>query len=107
MKNIGINVKPPNNTCDDDICPFHSSTKLRGRLIKGKVASAVLGGNAVIERQYFSYVNKYLRYEKRRSKIHAHIPSCIDVKEGDNVTIAECRPLTKTAAFVVIEKMEA
>ena len=28
---------------------------------------------------------------------------CIDVKEGDEVKIAECRPLSKTVSFVVIE----
>lgn len=105
MANIGINVKQPTKTCEDDLCPFHGSTKLRGRLIRGKVASAISGGNAVIERHYFSYVKKYMRYEKRRSKIHAHFPPCIEAGKGDTVTIAECRPLTKTAAFVVIEKV--
>ncbi|MCL4437013.1 MAG: 30S ribosomal protein S17 [Thaumarchaeota archaeon] len=105
MKNIGIDVKPSSKSCEDELCPFHGSTKLRGRLIRGKIASAIPGGNAVIEKQYFSYVDKYMRYEKRRSKIHAHLPPCIEVKKGDTVTIAECRPLTKTAAFVVIEKV--
>ncbi len=106
MKNIGIDVKPPSKACDDDLCPFHGSTKLRGIIIQGKIASATSGGNAVIEKQYFHYIKKYMRYEKRRSKIHAHLPGCIEVAEGDNVTIAECRPLSKTASFVVIEKVE-
>lgn len=104
MKNIGIDVNPPSKTCDDTLCPFHGTTKLRGRMVRGKVASAKPGGNAVIEKQYFNYIKKYMRYEKRRSKIHAHLPPCIEVEKGDTVTIAECRPLTKTASFVVIEK---
>jgi ribosomal protein S17 len=28
------------------------------------------------------------------------------VKEGDRVKIAECRPLSKTVSFVVVEKLE-
>ena len=31
---------------------------------------------------------------------------CIDAKEGDKVRVAECRPLSKTVAFVIIEKEE-
>ena len=35
--------------------------------------------------------------------MHAYAAECIDVKEGDEVKIAECRPLSKTVSFVVIE----
>ncbi len=105
MKNIGIDVKPPKMTCKDKCCPFHGSTKLRGRITQGKIASTKLGGNAVIERDYFQYIKKYMRYEKRRKRLHAHLPPCIEVKKGDEVTVAECRPLNKTASFVVIEKL--
>jgi small subunit ribosomal protein S17 len=104
MNNIGIEVKPPKKTCDDILCPFHGSTKLRGRIVKGLIASSIPNGNAVIERHYFQYVPKYMRYEKRKSKLHAHLPPCIEVKNGDIVTLAECRPLNKSASFVIIEK---
>src|SRR3989344_5457977 len=43
------------------------------------------------------------RHEKRLSKIQVHIPDSIEVKEGDIVKIAECRPLSKTKHFVIIE----
>jgi small subunit ribosomal protein S17 len=33
--------------------------------------------------------------------------SCIGAKEGDTVVIAECRPLSKTKSFVVVEVKEA
>ena len=36
-------------------------------------------------------------------ELHAYLPECIDVTEGDEITIAECRPLSKTVSFVVIE----
>ena len=40
---------------------------------------------------------------KKRSKLHAHNPPCIDAKPGDIVTIAECRPISKTKSFVIVE----
>ena len=39
----------------------------------------------------------------RSSRISAHIPDCINAKAGDNVKIMECRPLSKTKKFVVVE----
>jgi small subunit ribosomal protein S17 len=34
--------------------------------------------------------------------VSAHVPPCIEVNDGDNVTIGECRPLSKTISFVVV-----
>ncbi|UCD03455.1 MAG: 30S ribosomal protein S17, partial [Candidatus Aenigmatarchaeota archaeon] len=42
--------------------------------------------------------------ERRKSRIAAHNPPCINAKEDDRVTIAECRPLSKTKAFVIVSK---
>ncbi|MCK4969892.1 MAG: 30S ribosomal protein S17, partial [Thermoplasmata archaeon] len=39
-------------------------------------------------------------------KYSAHNPPCLSAKEGDNVTIAECRPLSKTVNFVVVKVHE-
>jgi small subunit ribosomal protein S17 len=58
---------------------------------------------AVVAREFPHPVSKYKRYERSKSKLHAYIPECIDVEEGTNVTIAECRPLSKTVSFVIIE----
>ena len=35
--------------------------------------------------------------------MHAYLPECMEVREGFQVRIAECRPLSKTISFVVIE----
>ena len=103
MRNIGISVKPPRKTCEDPICPFHGTLPVRGRLIKGKAVSVKAKGIAVVEREFLHFVKKYLRYEKRRSRFSAHLPPCIPLKEGEEVTIAECRPVSKTVSFVVVE----
>lgn len=105
MKSIGLDVKPPSKSCDDPICPFHGSLSVRGRILRGRAASVKAKNLAVVEREYLHYVPKYMRYEKRSSRIGAHLPPCLDVSEGDQVTIAECRPLSKTIAFVVVEKV--
>jgi len=57
-------------------------------------------------KSYLHFIQKFERYERRHSRINAYNPSCISAKEGDVVKIAECRPLSKTKAFVVIEKVK-
>ena len=41
--------------------------------------------------------------EKVKIRIHAHVPSNLDVEEGDHVIAAECRPISKSVSFVIIE----
>ena len=101
--NIGLNVELPKEECTDVNCPFHGTLPVRGQVITGKVVSDRMMGTIVVERGYMHYVRKYKRYEKRSSKFHAHNPPCIHAKVGDTVKIAECRPLSKTTKFVVVE----
>ncbi|GMP60324.1 hypothetical protein CsSME_00023233 [Camellia sinensis var. sinensis] len=53
------------------------------------------------------YLFFLLRYEKRHSNIPAHISPCFRVKEGDHVTIGQCRPLSKTVRFNVLKVIPA
>ncbi|MBI3841240.1 MAG: 30S ribosomal protein S17 [Thaumarchaeota archaeon] len=93
----------PKNRCQDDRCPFHGSLKVRGRLLSGKVVSTAGKGFVVVEMEYLHMVGKFNRGERRRSRISAHVPPCIDVSADDTATIGECRPLSKTISFVVVE----
>jgi len=102
-RNIGIKVKPPEKECSDPKCPFHGSLSVRGKVLEGLVVSAKVPKTVIIERSYLHYIPKYKRYERRHSRIAAYNPECIDAKEGDRVRIAECRPLSKTKSFVVVE----
>lgn len=105
MRNIGIPVSnPPKKECNDPKCPYHGKLSVRTKTLEGKVVSAKMKGTVVVQRDYLHYVPKYMRYERRRSRIPAHNPPCIDAKEGDIVRISECRPLSKTVSWVVIEK---
>jgi len=103
-RDIGIDVKEPDRECDDVNCPFHGKLPVRGQIIEGVVVSDKAEKTVVVQRVYMKKIRKYERYEKRRSKIHAHNPPCIAAKAGDVVKIMECRPLSKTKSFVVVEK---
>jgi small subunit ribosomal protein S17 len=106
VRNIGIDAKPPERTCQDPRCPWHGTLSLRGKILDGIVVSAKAQKTAVVERTYYHYLPKYERYERRHSRISAYNPECIDAKEGDRVRIVETRPLSKTKHFVVIEKVK-
>ena len=105
MSNIGVAVEPPKRGCDDPLCPFHGTLSVRGRLLEGIVVSDHMKGAVVIRRDYHHYIPKYLRYARKHSRITAHNPPCIDARIGDNVKIGECRPISKSTSFVVIEKI--
>jgi small subunit ribosomal protein S17 len=105
MRNIGVPVATPKKECADLRCPFHGTLPVRGRVLEGVVMSDHMKGTIVLRRDYYHYVPKYLRYERRHSRLAAHNPPCIDVKIGDKVKIMECRPLSKSVSFVVIEKI--
>ena len=105
VKNIGINVKPPKEECDDKNCPFHGTLPVRGQIITGVVSSTKMKNSIVVTKEHKRLVPKYERYEKRTSTYTAHCPPCLKIKNGDSVRIAECRPLSKTVSFVAIEKI--
>jgi small subunit ribosomal protein S17 len=103
VRNIGIDAKPPKETCVDEFCPFHGTLPVRRKVIEGIVVSAKAQKTAVIERQYIHFLPKYERYERRHSRIVAYNPVCVSAKEGDWVKLAACRPLSKTKHHVVVE----
>ncbi len=47
----------------------------------------------------------YKKYIKKSTKIHAHDPDN-KCQEGDLVKIAECRPISKTKSWKVVEIVE-
>lgn len=102
-RDIGIDVKPPTAACTDTQCPFHGTLPVRGQTIDGQIISSKMERSVVVQREYLRYIAKYERFEKRTSKYTAHLPPCLPAQVGDLVTIMECRPLSKTKNFVVIE----
>lgn len=74
---------------------------LRGRTFEGRVISAKADKTVTVEWEWKNFIKKYERYEKKRTRVHAHNPRDINAKEGDFVRIMECRPISKTKKFVV------
>ncbi|MEM2103393.1 MAG: 30S ribosomal protein S17 [Candidatus Bathyarchaeia archaeon] len=103
---MALTFKKPKATCNDRNCPFHGSLPVRGRVFEGIVVSAKMDRTVIVQHDYLKYVPKFTRYERRHSRIPSHNPPCIDAEEGDRVVIAECRPISKTVSFVVVEKRE-
>ena len=103
---MSFRYKQPKKTCDDKNCPFHGTLPIRGRVFDGVVASSKMDKTVVVEREYLQFSKKFVRYERRRGHIPSHNPPCIEAKEGERVRIAECRPISKTVSFVVVEKVE-
>ncbi len=105
-RNIGLDAEKPEKTCNDEKCPWHGHLKVRGRIFQGRVESAKAPKTAIIEWDYTQFTKKYERHERRHSRIATYKPDCIDLSEGDTVRVAECRPISKTKKFVVIEKVK-
>jgi small subunit ribosomal protein S17 len=104
-RNIGIKVKAPKEEPreGDKKNPFNGTLSIRGRLFDGKVIKSKGKDTVVIQKEAPVYFNKFKRYARGKSTIHAHVPSNLQVKEGDIVVAAECRPIAKSVSYVVIE----
>jgi len=87
--------------CNDRNCPVHGGIKVRGTALEGTVVSDKMMGSVVVERPILKKNLKYERYERSKSRITVHKPSCMQVKVGDKVEIGETRKISKTKSFVI------
>ena len=105
-KSLGIEAKKPEKECEDEKCPWHGKLSLRGKVLQGEVISHKAPKTAIVKWHFHRYLTKYEAYERRHSSVVAYNPACINAKKGEKVKIAECRPLSKTKSFVVIEVLK-
>ncbi len=73
---------------------------LTGRVTSSKMDKTI---TVVIERLVKHPV--YGKYVRRTTKLHAH-DEHNECREGDLVTIRQCRPLAKTKAWTLVEVVE-
>ena len=86
--------------------PFNGTLPVRGKLFEGKVVKSKGKDTVVLQKEAPVYFSKFKRYGRSTSRIHAHVPSNLQVNEGDTVIAAECRPIAKSVSFVVVEVKE-
>jgi small subunit ribosomal protein S17 len=94
-------------SCADKLCPIHGEIATRGKTFRGKVIRK-FPKRVTIEFERTVYIDKYERYAKRKTKLHARLPECMtkDVQLGDLIEIQECRPISKITHFIVVKKIE-
>ncbi|RNJ77759.1 MAG: 30S ribosomal protein S17 [Nitrosopumilus sp. B06] len=102
-KNIGLDVEAPKKECADRHCPFHGRMSVRGKLFDGKVTGSKARRTITLQKEAPVYFGKFKRYARGKSTIHAHVPGCMSVESGDHVLTAECRPISKSVSYVVVE----
>ncbi|MFX1392533.1 MAG: 30S ribosomal protein S17 [Promethearchaeota archaeon] len=110
-RNIGIpGITPPKaKECQDKNCPFHGTTRIRGKITQGIVVSKKSKNTVVIRRDYMQFIKKYQRYERRNIRLACHLPECMwhEIEVGDMVRVGESRKISKTKAFIVLDKIKA
>jgi small subunit ribosomal protein S17 len=79
----------------------HTTEKKNSRTLIGVVVSDKMQETAVVAVTRFVKHPKYRKFMKLSKKYHAHNPKNAK-KVGDTVTIAECRPLSKTKTFRIV-----
>merc|ERR1712187_301969 len=106
-RNVGLSFTTPKEAKDghfvDKKCPFTGNVSIRGKILKGMVVSTKMKRTITIRRNYLHYIKKFHRFEKRHSMMSVHCSPAFDVKEGDIVTVGQCRPLAKTVRFNVLK----
>jgi small subunit ribosomal protein S17 len=90
---------------------FHDIVKTlgistRGRVFQGNVIRK-FPKRVAIEFERTVKLQKFERFMKKRTRIHARLPDQFadQINLGDLIKVQECRPLSKTIHFVVIEKI--
>lgn len=100
--------KPAVAGCNDSKCYIHGKLSVRGRVFEGRVTKK-FPTRIAIELERMIYSRKYERYYKSKTKIHAHLPKCMEneINIGDLIRIQETRPLSKIVHFTVIKKIKS
>ncbi len=79
--------------------------RTRGRTFTATVVEARMQETATVEWPRRKYTTKYERYMTAKTRVKAHNPKTIDAKKGDIVKIMECKSISKTKHFTIIEKV--
>ena len=82
-----------------------SEEKQVSRTLTGKVVSNKMDKSIVVMIERRERHPLYGKYVKRSTKLHAH-DEANQAKAGDTVSSQECRPLSKTKSWTLVEVVE-
>lgn len=89
-----------------DINSVKDKILTRGRIFEGFVKKK-FPKRIVLEFERTVFIQKYERFSKKITRIHARLPDNLVVNVGDLVRVQECRPLSKIIHHVVISKVKS
>jgi len=80
----------------------------RGRIFQGNVIRK-FPKRVTIEFERTVKIQKFERFMKKRTRIHARLPDQFadQINVGDLIRVQECRPLSKLIHSIVIEKVRS
>lgn len=78
-----------------------SARTITGRVVSNKGDKSI---TVMVQRQVKHPI--YKKFIKRSTKLHAHDENN-QCNEGDVVTIQECRPISKSKSFMLVEVVES
>ncbi|MDP6380332.1 MAG: 30S ribosomal protein S17 [Phycisphaerae bacterium] len=79
-----------------------AETRGKRKTLVGTVASAKMSKSVVVSIEQLRKHRRYGKYVKSNTKLHVHDEKG-EAKEGDVVRIIECRPVSKTKHWRLIE----
>jgi small subunit ribosomal protein S17 len=82
-----------------------SEQQQAGRTVTGRVVSNKMDKTVTVVVERLERHPIYGKYVRRTTKIHAHDEEN-GCREGDVVSIAQCRPLSKTKSWRVVDIVE-
>lgn len=85
--------------------PAEQAGETAGKVLTGKVVSSKMQKTISVEIERLVRHETYGKYLRRTTKLMAHDESG-ECREGDVVTIAECRPISRHKSWRVVRVLE-
>ncbi len=80
---------------------MNAETDKTRRTVTGRVVSSRMDKTIVVESERLVQHPMYGKFMRRRTKFHAH-DEANECREGDTVSIEECRPLSRTKRWRLV-----
>lgn len=77
-------------------------TQVKAKSVTGSVVSVGRDKSVTVQIERKTMHPKYKKFIKRTTKLHAHDENN-ECKLGDIVVIQECRPISKTKSWMLVE----